>query len=91
MDFVSATAIEVALARRCTGEQAIELLKRLLERHKNAGEPETRPHLVNASLDLYRELKRWEQFARDNQWTDEDITWLPATRAAIAKAEGTQL
>jgi hypothetical protein len=37
---------------------------------------------------LLTELKRWEKFAADNQWTDEDCTWLPTTRAAIAAAEG---
>jgi hypothetical protein len=37
---------------------------------------------------LLMALKQWEKFAADNQWTDEDITWLPTTRAAIAAAEG---
>jgi hypothetical protein len=36
---------------------------------------------------LLMALKQWEKFAADNQWTDEDITWLPVTRAAIAAAE----
>lgn len=35
-------------------------------------------------------LKRWELFARDNLWTDEDITWLADTRAAIAGAESAE-
>lgn len=44
--------------------------------------------LADAASDLLAALERWERFARDNQYTDEDCTFLPATRAAIAKAKG---
>lgn len=37
---------------------------------------------------LLAALERWEQYARDNQYTDEDCTFLPTTRAAIAQARG---
>lgn len=36
---------------------------------------------------LYDALKRWEQFARDNLWTEQDLDFLAATRAALALAE----
>ena len=45
-------------------------------------------NLIAAAPDLLAALKRWEQFAMDNQWSDADCTFLESTRAAIAKAEG---
>ena len=42
----------------------------------------------DAAPDLLVALKRWEEFARDNGWTEVDCTFLADTRAAIAKAEG---
>lgn len=43
--------------------------------------------LESEKADLLAALERWERFARDNQYTDEDCTFLPTTRAAIAKAK----
>lgn len=40
------------------------------------------------NAELLAALERWELFARDNGYTDEDCTFLAATRAAIAKSKG---
>ena len=44
--------------------------------------------LLAAAPTLLTALERWEKFARDNAWTDEDCTFLADTRAAIAQARG---
>jgi hypothetical protein len=43
--------------------------------------------LIAAAPRLLDALKRWEQFAQDNQWSESDCTFLAETRAAIAAAE----
>ena len=43
--------------------------------------------LMVAAPSLRDALKRWEQFAQDNGWTDADCTFLTQTRAALAAAE----
>ena len=37
---------------------------------------------------LLAALERWERFACDNGWSEQDAPWLADTRAAIAKAKG---
>ena len=44
--------------------------------------------LMAAAPDLLAALQRWEEFARDNQWTDADCSFLANTHAVIAKATG---
>ncbi len=43
--------------------------------------------LIATSPRILAALKRWEQFAQDNQWSESDCTFLAETRAAIAAAE----
>ena len=49
--------------------------------------------LIAAAPDLLRALKRWQEFAETNGYTDTDyltgtVGWVSETNAAIAKAEG---
>ena len=47
-----------------------------------------RLNLEAAAHDLLAALERWESFACDNGWSEQDAPWLADTRAAIAKAKG---
>lgn len=79
---VSITDIQTEYLKRQAesfGISISEYLRRIIDRDREANDPE-----------VLSALKRWEQYARDNRYTDEDCTFLPATRAAIARAGGSK-
>jgi len=62
----------------------------MMEIIKGESEQGANARLMAAAPDLLVALKRWEEYARDNNYSDEGCTFLQQTRAAIAKAEGSQ-
>lgn len=59
----------------------------------DAGTEEANARLIAAAPDLLQALKRWQEFALANGWTDADhqtngIGWISETNAAISKAGG---
>lgn len=58
------------------------------ERTQDAVTQIANARLIAAAPDLLAALQRWEQYARDNAYSDEDCTFLTATRAALSKATG---
>jgi hypothetical protein len=71
------------------GSVGVGVPKRLMEDTANA-------RLIAAAPELFEALKRWQRFARDNGWTDEDYHdadgtgWISATTAAVRRAEGAE-
>ena len=67
----------------CDGECAGERVRLVEVELEDQTEPAPKADALAA---VVAALKRWEQFARDNLWTEEDLDFLAATREALALA-----